>query len=53
MNLGNTLPIDFEKEVAFRGYYHWFENGVETSLESNLYEYNIENNSICDMWTIR
>lgn len=53
MNPGNTLMIDFEKEVAFKGYYHCFENGVETSLGSNLYAYNVETNSIRDMGAIR
>ena len=53
MNPNNTLQIDFEKEVAFKGYYHCFENGVETSLGSNLYAYNVENNTIRDMGTIR
>ena len=53
MNPGNTLMIDFEKEVAFKGYYHCFENGVETSLGSNLYAYNVETNSIRDMGSIQ
>ena len=53
MNPGNTLMIDFEKEVAFKGYYHCFENGVETSLGSNLYAYNVETNSIRNMGAIR
>jgi len=53
MNPGDTLMIDFEKEVAFKGYYHCFENGVETSLGSNLYAYNVETNSIRDMGAIR
>ena len=53
MNPGNTLMIDFEKEVAFKGYYHCFENGVEMSLGSNLYAYNVETNSIRDMGAIR
>ena len=53
MNPGNTLIIDFEKEVAFKGYYHCFENGVETSLGSNLYAYNVETNSIRDMGAVR
>ena len=53
MNPGNTLMIDYEKEVAFKGYYHCFENGVETSLGSNLYAYNVETNSIRDMGAIR
>lgn len=53
MNPGNTLMIDFEKEVAFKGYYHCFENGAETSLGSNLYAYNVETNSIRDMGAIR
>ena len=53
MNPVNTLIIDFEKEVAFKGYYHCFENGVETSLGSNLYAYNVETNSIRDMGAVR
>ena len=53
MNPGNTLMINFEKEVAFKGYYHCFENGVETSLGSNLYAYNVETNSIRDMGAVR
>lgn len=53
MNPGDTLMIDFEKEVAFKGYYHCFENGVETSLGSNLYAYNVETNSIRDMGAVQ
>ena len=53
MNPGDTLMIDFEKEVAFKGYYHCFENGVETSLGRKLYAYNVETNSIRDMGAIR
>lgn len=53
MNPGDTLQIDFEKEVAFKGYYHCFENGTETSLGSVLYAYDVENKSIRDMGAIQ
>jgi len=53
MNPGDTPMINYEKEVAFKGFYHCFEKGVETSLGSNLYAYNVETNSIRDMGAIQ
>ena len=49
---GVTLQIDREKEVAFKGYYNCYNGAAETSLGSNLYAYNVENNTIRDMGKI-
>lgn len=40
------LPMDPEKEVAFKGYYRCVNNNVETSLGSEIYAYNVETNTI-------
>lgn len=46
-NTGLTPPpIDYEKEVAFKGYYRCVNNNVETSLGSEIYAYNVETNTI-------
>lgn len=46
-NKGLTPPsIDYEKEVAFKGYYRCVSNNVETSLGSEIYAYNVETNTI-------
>lgn len=46
-NRGTTPPpIDYEKEVAFGGYYRCINNNVETSLGSEIYAYNVETNTI-------
>lgn len=46
-NAGLTPPpIDYEKEVAFKGYYRCVNNNVETSLGSEIYAYNVETNTI-------
>lgn len=39
-------PIDYEKEVAFKGYYRCVNGNAETSLGSEIYAYNVETNSI-------
>lgn len=39
-------PIDYEKEVAFKGYYRCVNGNVETSLGSEIYAYNVETNTI-------
>lgn len=39
-------PIDYENEVAFTGYYRCVNNNVETSIGSEIYAYNVENNTI-------
>ena len=46
-NTGLTPPpIDYEKEVAFKGYYRCVNNNTETSLGSEIYAYNVETNTI-------
>lgn len=46
-NTGLTPPpIDYEKEVAFEGYYRCVNNNAETSLGSEIYAYNVETNTI-------
>lgn len=46
-NTGLTPPpIDYEKEVAFKGYYRCVNNNAETSLGSEIYAYNVETNTI-------
>lgn len=42
-------PIDYEKEVAFKGYYRCVNGNAETSLGSEIYAYNVETNSIRDL----
>lgn len=39
-------PIDYEKEVAFTGYYRCVNNNIETSIGSEIYAYNVETNTI-------
>ena len=38
--------IDYDKEVAFKGYYKCVNNGTETSLGSVVYAYDVEANTI-------
>ena len=42
-------PIDYDKEVAFEGYYRCVNNNAETSLGSEIYAYNVETNTIRDL----
>lgn len=39
-------PIDYDKEVAFMGYYRCVNNNVELSLGTQIYAYNVETNEI-------